>query len=278
MPAKENAAAVVIPAFQEAGSIAAIVAACHALPGAPCVIVVDDGSTDATARLAATAGAIVVRHATNRGKGASLSAGFAAALGLGAERIATMDGDGQHRAADLPALLAAASAYPDRIVIGSRRHARAVMPPARYRANRVADFWVSWASTWRIEDSQSGMRVYPATLLRDLGCGRRFVSGFGFESEILIAAGRRGVQTIAVDIAVRYGAGLARASHFRPVLDITRIVLMVAGHLLRRGMDPLGLIRSLRMPPQTVDEAALGGTPIRAAAVPLPAAAPTPPG
>lgn len=272
MLAKENGPIIIIPAYEEAASIGAIVAACRALPQAPDVIVVDDGSTDATARLAAEAGAIVIRHQANRGKGASLADGFAAALERGAERVASIDGDGQHRVADLPALLAVAAAFPDRIVIGSRRHARALMPSARYRANRVADFWVSWASTWRIEDSQSGLRVYPAAVLRDLGCGRRFAQGFGFESEILIAAGRRGVRTIAVDIAVRYGPGLARASHFRPVLDITRIVLMVAGHLLRRGMDPRGLLRSLRMPPQTVKAAVTDDD------VPPPAVRPATPG
>ncbi len=272
MLAKENGPVIVIPAFEEAGSIGAIVAACRALPQAPRVIVVDDGSTDATARLAAAAGAIVIRHPANRGKGASLAAGFAAALAHGAECVASIDGDGQHRVADLPALFAAAAAFPDRIVIGSRRHARALMPPARYRANRVADFWVSWASTWRIEDSQSGLRVYPAAVLRDLECGRRFAPGFGFESEILIAAGRRGVRTIAVDITVRYGLGLARASHFRPVLDITRIVLMVALYLLRWGMDPRGLIRSLSMPPQRVQ------APATAAAAPPPSVRPAHPG
>ena len=80
------------------------------------------------------------------------------------------------------------------------------------------------------------------------------------------------MRTIAVDIAVRYGPALARASHFRPVLDITRIVLMVAGHLLRRGMDPRGLLRSLCMPPQTVQ------APVTDADVPPPAVRPAPPG
>ena len=71
-------------------------------------------------------------------------------------------------------------------------------------------------------------------------------TGFAFESEILIEAGRAGVGTAAVAIPAIYGEALRRESHFRPFADIARIVLMVAGKLLRRGMDPVGLWRSLR--------------------------------
>lgn len=71
--------------------------------------------------------------------------------------------------------------------------------------------------------------------------------GFAFESEVLIEAARLGFHTVAVDIPTIYG-GTRRPSHFRPVADITRIVLMVASKLLARGMDPVGLWRSLTLP------------------------------
>jgi len=240
--------AVVIPAFQEEATIAGIVQACRALPEAPHVVVVDDGSTDRTAALAAASGAEVVRHRSNQGKGAALATGFARALAAGAAGVATLDGDGQHQPADLSLLFACAALWPERIVIGSRRAARHAMPPVRYIANRVADFWVSWAAGWPIDDTQSGLRVYPAEFLRQIGCGSALSRGFGFESEILIVGGRLGFRTLAVPIAPIYGHQLARKSHFRPVSDITRIVLMVAGYLLRWGMDPLGLWRSLAEP------------------------------
>lgn len=239
--------AVVIPALDEAAAIGGIVAACRALPFVAETIVVDDGSADATAALAAEAGARVLRHDANRGKGASLRAGMAAAVASGAGLVATMDGDGQHRPEDLARLLACALAAPGRIVIGSRRRGGKAAPRARYVANRVADFWISWAARHPVEDSQSGFRIYPATLLATL-VGRRLAAGFAFESEMLIEAARLGVRTVPVAIPTIYGGGL-RPSHFRPAPDIARIVLMVAGKLLRRGMDPVGLWRSLSARP-----------------------------
>lgn len=136
---------------------------------------------------------------------------------------------------------------PEVIVIGSRRGAPG-QPAARRRANRVADFWVSWAARHPIADSQSGFRIYPAAALRDLDRYEGRARRFSFESEILIDAARRGITTVAADIPALYGAALRRPSHFRPVADIARIVIMVAGKLLSRGMDPVGLRRSLASP------------------------------
>lgn len=233
---------ILIPAFQEAATIAAIVARARAtLPGAP-LLVVDDGSTDGTAAAAAAAGAEVLALSANQGKGAALRHGMRAALEQGADYVATLDGDGQHRPEDLPRLLALAA--PDRIVIGSRRRASG-QPAARRRANRVADFWISWAAGHAVADSQSGFRVYPVAALAGLDRYEGRARRFSFESEILIDAARRGITTRAVDIPALYGGTLRRPSHFRPVADIARIVIMVAGKLLARGMDPAGLRRSL---------------------------------
>jgi len=239
--------AVVIPAYEEAATIAALVHRCRLLGEVSQVVVVDDCSCDATARLAAEAGAQVLRHDSNQGKGASLRDGMRAALALGADHIATLDGDGQHRPEDLPRLLACCRHWPGRIVIGSRRAASADAPRARAIANRVADFWVSWAARHPIEDSQSGFRVYPSEVARRVALRPDVASGFAFESEVLIEAGRLGFGTVAVDIPAIYGGGL-RASHFRPVADITGIVLMVAAKLLRVGMDPVGLWRTVTVP------------------------------
>lgn len=232
---------VIIPAYQEAATIAAVVGDVRAaLPGMR-VLVVDDGSTDGTAALARSAGAEVLEGHGNQGKGAALRRGMARALDSGAAYVATLDGDGQHRPADLPRLLALAR--PDRIVIGSRRRALG-QPAARRRANRVADFWISWAARHAVADSQSGFRIYPAAALAWLDRYEGRARGFSFESEILIDAARAGITTVAADIPALYGATLRRPSHFRPVADIVRIVMMVAGKLLARGMDPVGLWRS----------------------------------
>lgn len=244
LPAYPSVAlAVVIPAFQEAATIGAVLARMTAaLPGVT-PLVVDDGSTDGTAAAAAAAGAEVLALAVNQGKGAALRHGMRAALSRGAGYVATLDGDGQHRPEDLPRLVALAR--PDRIVIGSRRHATG-QPAARRRANRVADFWISWAAGAAVADSQSGYRVYPAAALVALDRYEGRARRFSFESEILIDAARAGIGTVAADIPALYAGTLQRRSHFRPVADIARIVLMVAGKLLARGMDPAGLRRALR--------------------------------
>jgi glycosyltransferase involved in cell wall biosynthesis len=240
---------IVLPAFNEAVTIGDLVQECLALPGRPRVIVVDDGSTDATAVLAAEAGAELLPQGVNRGKGDSLRRGMRAALAGGAGWIVTLDADGQHRPEDVPRLLAAAAAWPSHVVIGVRQPGTPAAPRARLIANHVADFWVSWAARQPIADSQSGFRVYPAVLAAVLvreGKAERFA----FESEALIEAGRRGFGVVAVPIPAIYSPAL-RPSHFRPVADIARIVRMVAARLLSRGMDPVGLWRSRHHPPHT---------------------------
>jgi glycosyltransferase involved in cell wall biosynthesis len=236
---------IVIPAYDEAATIAGIVRACRTLQCVWETIVVDDGSRDETASIAAEHGARVLRHPRNVGKGAALLRGMRTALASGARYIVTLDGDGQHRPEEVPRMLAAALAFPSHIVIGSRRKGRKNAPRGRAVANRIADFWISWAARQPIEDSQSGFRLYPANLLDEMLARPITARGFAFESEVLIDAGRIGYRTVAVDIPAIYGERLKRRSYFRPVSDISKIVLMVAGKLLRRGMDPVGLWRSL---------------------------------
>jgi hypothetical protein len=116
---------------------------------------------------------------------------------------------------------------------------------ARYRANRFACFWISWAAGHPIADSQSGFRVYSKAVMAIATRGRVHGSRFTFESEILIEAADQGHLTLAVAIPGHYPAN-ARRSHFRPVVDIAKIVVMVATRLLKKGMYPQGLWRSLR--------------------------------
>jgi len=233
---------IAIPAFQEEVTIRGIVDA--ALRQCPNVIVVDDGSTDRTSEQLTDLPVSLLSHETNRGKAASLQTAFGYALQRGAVGVITLDGDGQHDPEDAALLLAAWRRQPDRILIGSRLHDRSQFPAARWRANRFACFWISWASGHPIADSQSGFRLYPAEVMR-IALGRRVRGNrFTFESEILIEASRSGYQTLAVAIPGRYPVN-ARASHFRPVWDITKIVIMVGGRLLRSAMNPLGLWKSL---------------------------------
>lgn len=237
--------ALVIPAYNEAASLRQVAEA--ALARHPWVIVVDDGSTDATAQSIAGLPLTLLCLPHNQGKAAALWHGMEHALEHGATAVMTMDADGQHRAEDIPRLIEASQAQPDHLIIGSRIHDRSQFPTSRYLANRFANFWVAWAAGHPLCDSQSGFRVYPAALLRAYQAARHKAHGFVFESEIIIEAGRRGYAFLAVHIPAIYLAG-ARKSHFRPVLDILRITRMVALKLLQRGLCPGCLWRSLRSP------------------------------
>jgi len=234
---------IAIPAYQEERTVRAL--AQDALAQCPRVIVVDDGSNDGTDSCLEGLPVTLLRHAHNQGKAASLRTAFEYALSRQARCVIAIDGDGQHDVADAPVLLAAWRSHPERIVIGSRLHDRSQFPPSRYRANRFACFWISWAACHPIADSQSGFRVYPQEVMRLALSGNVRGSRFTFESEILIEAASRGHQTLAVAIPGRYPIH-ARASHFRPVIDIAKIVVMVGRRLLQSGMAPLGLWRSLQ--------------------------------
>ncbi len=230
-----------IPAYNEERTLRALAQA--ALVLCPRVIVVDDGSSDGSAEQLRGLKLTLLRHRENRGKAASLRSGFEAALREGALCVVTLDGDGQHDPGDASELLAVWRGEPNRIVIGARLHDRAQFPLARYLANRFACFWISWAAGHPIADSQSGFRVYPAAAMAAALDGGVRGDRFTFESEVLIEAADRGVLTLAVAIPGRYPEN-ARHSHFRPVVDILKIVAMVAGRLLRKGLYPRGLWRS----------------------------------
>jgi glycosyltransferase involved in cell wall biosynthesis len=233
----------VIPAYNEARAIGEVIERCLALTRR--IIVVDDGSTDDTWAVVSRYPVDALRHGHNRGKAAALLTGIGRALDGGAARIVTLDADGQHRPEDLPRLLAAADQAPAAIVLGSRRADGSNAPRARYWANRIADFWISWAAGQVIEDTQSGFRLYPAAGLGQLLAKAGGSRGFAFESAILIEAGRAGVAILPVAIAALYGGTTLRASHFRPFHDIPKIVVTVGWKLLSRGMFPAGLWRVL---------------------------------
>jgi glycosyltransferase involved in cell wall biosynthesis len=236
---------VLIPAYNEATTLRGLVE--RALRECPRVVVVDDGSTDGTAATLHGLPVTLLANERNQGKAAALWKGVEHALALGAERVITIDGDGQHRPEDIPRLVQAAARFPGRIVIGARLHDKANFPRRRYYANQFGRFLISWAAGAPIADTQSGFRVYPAELLRRLSRDDVSDYRFVFESEILIAAGDLGVSTVAVPIAGIYSP-TGRPSHFRPVADFLRIGRMLTRRLVSRGMYPRGLWRSLNLP------------------------------
>ncbi|MEM9683574.1 MAG: glycosyltransferase family 2 protein, partial [Pseudomonadota bacterium] len=160
----------------------------------------------------------------------------------GAGFIVSLDADGQHPPELIPALLE--QARPETLVFGSRAKDAAGIPIARLRANRTANFFISWASGRWIEDTQCGMRVYPSGLFDRIRLRRERRSGFVFESEVLIEACRAGLQVAPVPIPALYEQVLQRPSHLRPFFDISAIVIMVTLKILARGFYIQGLLRS----------------------------------
>jgi glycosyltransferase involved in cell wall biosynthesis len=149
--------AAVIPCFNESASIGPLVAAVRRQ--LPFVLVVDDGSTDATAGLARNAGAVVVRHEQNLGKGAALQTGLSHALQRGCEWAVTLDGDGQHVPEDLPALMRCAAATGARLVIGNRMNEAQKIPWLRRQVNRWMSRKISQRAGRHLPDTQSGFRL-----------------------------------------------------------------------------------------------------------------------
>ena len=242
---------IAIPAYNEERTIRELSQAALAL--CPRVMVIDDGSTDATAGQVRDLPITLLQHPVNLGKGASLMSAFRHALANDAVCVITLDGDGQHEPRDLPRLLSAWREHEDRVVIGSRLHDRSQFPRSRYRANRIACFWISWAAGHPIADSQSGLRVYPSAVMQIAVSGLVQGGRFTFESEVLIEAADHGHLTLARAVPGRYPMN-ARPSHFRPVSDIAKIVVMVGFRLLKKGMSPRGLWRSLQPSPVSSSE------------------------
>jgi len=234
---------VVIPAYNEAATIRDVVE--RTLKHASSVIVVDDGSTDDTIARLEGLPITLIRHERNLGKAASIFSGAREAMHRGARGIVTLDGDGQHDADDLRKILPAAALRPNAIIVGARLHARDTIPRPRYLANRFANVWIGWAAGQPIADSQSGFRYYPATVFETLDLRHDRASSFVFESEVLIAAARSGIELAFVPISVRY-ANPARASHLHPVFDIARIAVMIIGRLAHLRFDARNIAAGVR--------------------------------
>ncbi len=211
-------AAVVIPVFNHQEQVAEVICEARQL-GLP-IFVVDDGSTDGTpGLLAGIQGITVLRHPVNRGKGAALLTGFAAAAPT-CDWALTIDADGQHRPEDGQALLAIARGGERLIVVGNRQGMGQENVPWTSRFGRgFSNFWVWAAGGPRLADSQSGFRLYPLPEAMQLGVRAR---RYQFEVEILVKARCSRIETVEVPVQVVYQPKGERVSHFRPWRDFCR--------------------------------------------------------
>lgn len=210
---------VLIPAYQEASRIGAVVR--EVLPFCARVVVVDDGSADETAAVAREAGATVLVHEQNQGKGAALQTGFTYAREQGAAFVLTMDGDGQHAPADIPVFLEAFAGGEAPVWVGNRMDDPTVMPFVRRQTNRFMSWLLSRKMGQRVPDTQNGFRLYRTDVLPDMSGGD---ARFAAESEILLVLSRQGARIGSVPVRIIYGD---ERSKIRPVRDTIRFFRML---------------------------------------------------
>ncbi len=209
----------IIPAYNEEKRISEVVAGVRGV--IPDVIVIDDGSGDATAALAEKTGAHVIRHAQNRGKGMALRTGISHALEQGYDAVMTVDGDGQHAPAEIAGFLAAYAADRGDIIIGTRLWDKAAIPLYRYIPNQIGIFCISRAAGCRIDDTQSGFRLYKREVLETV---QLETTGFETETEVLIKAGKAGFRIHSMPVTAIYQSDYK--TNFRPVRDFYRISIL----------------------------------------------------
>ena len=229
---------VVVPTCNNESTIAAVVASIRTL-GLP-VLVIDDGCTDGSPELAEAAGAEVIAHDHNLGKGYALYSGWRAALERKFSHAITMDADGQHLADDLPAFLEAIEREPSTLWAGTRSHIVDNVSGAARFGRRFSDFmlWAAAADELAGErpDSQCGLRSYPIEAVLNLPMrGGRFET----EVEVLVKALWHGIKVRALSIKVFYPERSERITHFHTWGDNARIVATYTKLMLMRLLWPV---------------------------------------
>ncbi|KRD62930.1 glycosyltransferase [Flavobacterium sp. Root935] len=186
------------------------------------VIIVNDGSTDSTSEILNQYSQLTqIHHPKNLGKGRALRNGFRKALELNFEYAITIDSDGQHFAADIPIFIEAIQNEPNALLIGSRNMTQENVPKKSSFGNKFSNFWFKFETGIKLEDTQSGFRLYPLRLLPK----RFYTNKFEFEIEVIVRAAWKGIVVKNIPIQVLYDPA-ERVSHFRPFRDFTRISIL----------------------------------------------------
>lgn len=207
---------VVIPTYNEAKTITALINQIR-LQGFE-IVVVDDGSKDNTAIIAADSGATVLRNPDNEGKGVSLVKGFNYALDKDFDAVVTMDGDGQHLPQDIPFFIKAAECSDSAVFVGNRMSHPENMPFLRILTNKLMSYVISKVARQRIYDTQCGFRLIKKGALKKIDLATR---KYEIESEMLIKASRLGFRIESIPIRTVYGG---QKSQINPILDTVRFI------------------------------------------------------
>jgi glycosyltransferase involved in cell wall biosynthesis len=213
---------VIVPAYREQKRVRASVEGIRR--HCDRVVVIDDGSTDDTAGEARKAGAEVLRHETNQGKGAAIDTGMKYAREHGYEFVVAMDADGQHAPEDLPRFVEEYRRTRAPVILGTRMDHPAGMPVVRRLTNRFMSWLLSREMGQRVPDTQCGFRLYRCEGFPEVSRESR---RFDYDSEILLLYADMGARIGAVPIRVIYGD---EKSKIHPVRDTLRFVRMLRAH------------------------------------------------
>jgi glycosyltransferase involved in cell wall biosynthesis len=223
--------AALIPAYNCADRLGRVLAGVRAT--LPDVLVVDDGSRDGTAAVARAAGARVVVHERNRGKGPAIRSGLAILLAEPHTHILMIDGDGQHDPADIPGFVAAAEEAD--FVLGNRLWNPEAIPARRFWTNFIGTRALQLMTGFPVEDSQCGFRLVACSFLRRMGLiGNRYA----VDTELLVRAGKLRARFAHVPVRVIYEGAV---SHYRPIGDTFHIVFSAVVFKIDEGdlrVDP----------------------------------------
>jgi glycosyltransferase involved in cell wall biosynthesis len=222
-PREQTGVFVVIPAFNEGEAIGSVVA--EAASYCERVIVVDDASRDETGLRAAEAGALVARHALNRGQGASLKTGIDLALRLGAQIIVTVDADGQHDPAEIPALVGPVERGDVEVTLGSRflDQVPRGLPPVRRWLLQAGVVFTRLVSGLSITDTHNGFRAFSRSAAQRIEIRQ---DRMAHASEILDEIARHGLRFREVPVTIRYSDySLAKGQRSSNAFGIAATVL-----------------------------------------------------
>ncbi|MBF0387322.1 MAG: glycosyltransferase family 2 protein [Candidatus Omnitrophica bacterium] len=215
-----------IPAYNEAQALGPLVK--DVLARGFTVLVVDDGSSDDSAQIARSAGAMVIKNTRNHGKGYSLQRGFDDILARDFDALITMDGDGQHCPDDLAKFLALYAEKKPDIICGNRMRNPKGMPGVRFVTNKIMSGLISLVCRQKIYDTQCGYRLISTEVLRNIQLSS---TAFEIESEVLIKASKKGYSIVSVPIKTIYSN---ERSKINPFFDTIRFFIYIVREMFIR--------------------------------------------
>jgi len=211
---------IVIPVYNEARHIGDVIEKIR--ERSLSVVVINDGSTDDSGKIAEGKGAVVINHLEKRGKGVSLRDGFAYAVRQGFDGIIAMDGDGQHHIDDLKNFMAKAEQYPDSVISGNRMTHCPNMPFIRRFVNRLMSWMISLLCRQPIPDTQCGFRYIGTAVLKSISLTS---SDFEIETEVLVKASRQGFKVHSIPIQTIYGDELSKINPFADTIRFLKYMV-----------------------------------------------------